>query len=121
MDKFPTRWHKGIDCRTDIAIVFHYSEMNSKMILVVIGVFATSFVWSEAISCYLCSDGIEGPCMDPFKADKVAKCTNAASCTKFTGKNSGKRITCVTLYHSHLTLSIPFTMANHGNLYSVLK
>ena len=57
--------------------------MDSKLILVVIGVIATVIGLSEAIICYECSND-DTDCQDPFNPDGVLTCNNplASSCRK---------------------------------------
>lgn len=54
--------------------------MDSKLMLVVIGVAALAFGHSEAIKCYSCSSETEANCRDPFNSYKVPTCTGG-TCT----------------------------------------
>jgi hypothetical protein len=58
--------------------------MDSKLILVVIGVIATAFGRSEAITCYKCDSVTVSNCKDPFNSDGVEKCeqSNTVACYK---------------------------------------
>lgn|SRR6218665_252346 len=96
----------------------HYSEMDPKLILVVIGAFATAFGRSEAITCYMCYGDTGSACADPLKSDGagVSLCTNASACIKLSGTYAGRRIIFALLCHSHRSLLILFSMANIGNL-----
>src|SRR6218665_327495 len=81
--------------------------MDSKLILVVIGVIAMVCGSSEALTCYMCVSGTGSECLDPFKSDGVVTCRNATTCTKMWSSISGKIVTVAPLYHSHSTLLMP--------------
>ena len=97
--------------------------MNSKQIFVVIGVFAMVFGRlgaMMAITCYRCASDEQSSCMDPFKSDGIATCTNV-TCFKSSGTSGGRRITFVLLHHSHSALLISFAVSHSGNLHSILQ
>ena len=63
--------------------------MDSKLILVVIGVIATTLGLSEAVTCYNCSSDIDRRCLDPFNSNGVPTC-RGASCGKGWASMSGR-------------------------------
>lgn len=62
--------------------------MDSRLILVVIGVIAMAIGRSEAISCYACNSVTDNRCLDPFNSNGVSKC-QGATCTKAWATSSG--------------------------------
>jgi len=66
-------------------------KMDSKLILVVIGVVAAAFGCSEAVTCYSCSSEKDNGtwCLDPFNSRGVKTC-QGTSCAKAWATASGR-------------------------------
>src|SRR6218665_4225718 len=92
--------------------------MNSRPILVLIGVTAMAIGLSEAIKCYACTSD-NSNCQDPFNSADVQTCdnTNMLSCRKSWFKNSSRTLAFLQLYHSHPALLISYSVAHHYNLH----
>src|SRR6218665_2648615 len=87
------------------------AKMDSRLILVVIGVIAMAFGRSEAIKCYQCSSFTDSRCLDPFNSNGVATC-QGGGCIKGWSTSSSRSITLVLVYHSHAILLIHYSVAH---------
>src|SRR6218665_1716288 len=78
--------YHGIIMLTSVAIA---AIMDSRLILVVIGVIAMAFGRSEAVTCYSCTSETDSRCLDPFNSRGVRTC-QGVSCAKGRATESGK-------------------------------
>jgi len=83
--------------------------MDSKLILVVIGVIATVPGRSEAITCFYCSG--DSKCSDPFNFRAVETCEGVV-CAKAWTTSSRRWITFLSLNHSHPIPLTPYSTAH---------